>query len=192
MLERWPSDHARRASINSFGYGGSNVHVIREEAPEYVRDSLDSIATEAVSNGHLTHTRKILCLSANDSGGIERQARLLAQYLQNHHGPRLVDDLVYTLGQRRTIQKYRCAIQGESIQGLKSNLEKGAKAVSTTGEFRRLAFLFTGQGVQWPRMGCELLATYPIFNATFQAADKHMSSLGAWSLLGKSKVLTLT
>ena len=186
-MEKWPGESPRRASVNSFGYGGSNVHAILEEAPEYIGNDLDSNGTEAPSNGHLTHTRKILSLSASDSGGVERQARLLAQYLESHHGSSLMDDLVYTLGQRRTIHKHRYAFQGESIQELRSSLERGPYSISKTGEFKRIAFLFTGQGAQWPRMGCELLTTYPIFNASFQAADEHMKSLGApWSLLGES------
>ena len=127
----------------------------------------------------------MLCLSAHDSGGIERQARLLANYLHDHHGKDLMDDLVFTLGQRRSLHKYRYAIQSDSLEDLQSSLRELVYTAPTPSRSRRLAFLFTGQGAQWPRMGCELLAAYPIFYDTFRAADKYLSSLGAtWSLLG--------
>ena len=128
---------------------------------------------------------KILCLSANDSGGVERQAGLLAKYLDGRLDSVSMNDLVYTLGQRRSFHKYRYAIQGDSIQSLQNGLEKVKYNPPKASGFRRLAFIFTGQGAQWPRMGSELLAAYPVFKKAFQAADEHMSSLGAkWSLLG--------
>ena len=133
----------------------------------------------------------MLCLSASDSDGIERQAKLLVQYLQDHHGSGLMNDLVYTLGQRRSVHKHRYAIHGESIQEMQSILERTKFDAPKAGGHKKLAFLFTGQGAQWPRMGCELIAAYPVFNESFQVADKRMESLGAtWSLLGMSKVLS--
>lgn len=129
-------------------------------------------------------------MSANDSGGIERQAGLLADYLQGHPGSDLMNDLAYTLSQRRSIHKHRYAIQSDSVEGLQSSLEKMKYNPPTAGGPTKLAFIFTGQGAQWPKMGCELLAAYPIFRNAFQAADKHMRSLGAtWSLIGMFRAL---
>ena len=96
-----------------------------------------------------------------------------------------MNDLAYTLGQRRSIHKYRFAIQGDSLEGMQSSLEKLTHHPPKAGRIGRLAFIFTGQGAQWPKMGHELLTTYPVFKNAFQAADRHMKSLGAtWSLLG--------
>lgn len=96
-----------------------------------------------------------------------------------------MDDLVYTLGQRRTVLKYRYAIQSDSVEGLRTSLNTLKYKSTKAGGSRRLAFMFTGQGAQWPKMGCELLAAYPIFKNVFIAADRHMSRLGAtWSLIG--------
>lgn len=161
------------------------MHAILEEAPGHAGNTSDSNGTQQNANGHIVHGRKIICLSANDSDGIERQAKLLAEYLQGHADIDVMDDLAYTLGQRRSIHKHKVAIQSGSIQDLQSSLEglkyKAPKASATP----RLVFIFTGQGAQWPRMGRELLAAYPVFKKAFEAADEHMSSLGAtWSLLG--------
>ena len=181
-LESWSVDHhPRRASVNSFGYGGSNVHVILEEAPDITGDGSEPKST----NGNLNAQRKLLCLSANHEAGIERQARLLAEYLRSHPALESMDDLVYTLGQRRSIHKHRFAVQSDSIRGMQSNLEKLTYNPPKAGGVRRLAFVFTGQGAQWPRMGCELLVAYPVFRDSFKAAEEHLRNLGAkWSLLG--------
>ena len=133
----------------------------------------------------LNHRRKIMCLSANDQSGIERQAGRLAKYLQAHLDSVSLDDLVYTLGQRRSLHRYRYATQGHSIQSLQQNLESIKYTPPKASGLRRLAFVFTGQGAQWPRMGCELFTVYPVFKAAFQAADDYVRCLGAkWSLLG--------
>ena len=133
----------------------------------------------------LNPRQKILCLSANDSSGVERQARRLAEYLRGHLDSVSIDDLVYTLGQRRSFHRYRYATQGSSIKSLQHNLERVKYNPPKAGGLRRLAFIFTGQGAQWPRMGCELFSAYPVFKTTFQAADEHVRCLGAkWSLLG--------
>lgn len=140
----------------------------------------------------LNQERKIFCLSVNDSSGIKRQARRLAEYLQGHHDPALMNDLAYTLCQRRSMHKYRFAVQSGSLEGLRSSLEKLKYEPPKAGRIGRLAFIFTGQGAQWPKMGQELLTTYPVFERAFQAADKHMNSLGAtWSLIGMLKAPSL-
>lgn len=177
--------------MNSFGYGGANVHVILEEAPDRGRNNSDSNVLKEIPDGYAVNRRKMLCLSANDPDGIERQAKVLSEYLQGHPGVEIMEDLVYTLGQRRSILKHRCAIQGDSVQGLILSLENLKYRPPKPSGLRRLAFIFTGQGAQWPKMGWELLAAYPVFKNAFQAADKHMSSLGAtWSLLGTSRVMS--
>ena len=148
------------------------------------------MGTETNFDGHLTHRRKILCLSANDSGGIERQARLLAQYLQCRRDQEVFDDLIFTLGQRRSLHKYKLAVQGDSIQELRLSLQNLVYSPPTASGFQKLIFIFTGQGAQWPKMGRELLAAYPVFHNTFQTVNQHLSDLGAtWSLLGMLRYL---
>lgn len=167
------------------------MHAILEEAPDHAGTPLELNGTWDSANTHNIHRRKVYCLSANDSDGIDRQARLLVEYLQCHARTELMDDLAYTLGQRRSIHRYKVAIQSGSIQELKMSLEGLKRNATKASAITRLAFIFTGQGAQWPKMGHELLGTYPVFKNVFEAADKHMSSLGAtWSLLGMFRDLS--
>ena len=159
--------------------------MVLEEAPNYAGNQIEVNGFGEIADVDKSDGRKVLCLSAHDAGGIERQATLLAEYLRAHTGSQFMNDLVYTLGQRRSIQKHRYAVHSDTAQGLQSNLDKLKYVAPKASRLKRLAFIFTGQGAQWPRMGCELLAAYPVFRETFYAADKHMSSLGAtWSLSG--------
>ena len=159
--------------------------MVLEEPPNYAGNQTEVNGFEEIADLGKTNGRKVLCLSAHDAGGIERQATLLAEYLRAHTGPQFMNDLVYTLGQRRSIQKHRYAVHSDTTQGLQLILGKLKYAPPKASGLKRLVFIFTGQGAQWPRMGCELLASYPVFRETFYTADKHMSSLGAtWSLSG--------
>ncbi|KAJ5787110.1 polyketide synthase [Penicillium paradoxum] len=130
-LEQWPSASVRRASINNFGYGGSNAHIIMEGSASWVSDG-GSI--NGYSNGHVrgrtngslsasnksgkisqlkSHVQsdlddsKVLVLSGKDEQACQKMISNLADFLeqdQSTHSNRksFLESLVYTLGQRRT------------------------------------------------------------------------------------------
>ena len=129
----------------------------------------------------------MICLSAKESQGVQRQADRLLKYVKNHEKENILDNLAYTLGQRRSMLKHKIAIQCNTMHGLRSSLEHFQyKPVQTQG-YKNLAFVFTGQGAQWPRMGRELLTAYPVYKKAFQAANDQLTRLGAsWSIFGKS------
>ena len=176
----WICDHPRRASVNSFGYGGTNVHVVIEEPPS----RKTSVNGYGLSSTKRTK-KKILLISANDEESLERLARSIADYIKESRISQTIENLTYTLGQRWSLLRYRIAVRGSTRQELEIILRSiKAKPIRIT-ERPRICFVFTGQGAQWAKMGLELLSSFPTFHASMHAADKALAHLGSpWSLLG--------
>ena len=128
-------------------------------------------------------------LSAHEVDSLRRFAHAIAEYTE---GSDKFDDLVYTLGQRRSLLRYKIAIQSCGMKELSAALRSTKISSSRAPSNPRICFIFTGQGAQWAQMGCELLSAYPIYRSTLHAADAVVARLGAsWSLLGRSAVYLL-
>ncbi|HEX9668793.1 MAG TPA: type I polyketide synthase, partial [Thermoanaerobaculia bacterium] len=149
-LSDWPRNGApRRAGVSAFGMGGTNAHVILEEAPERLPSDP-------------AQPWQLLPLSARTPAALERATANLADHLEAH--PDLdLGDAAYTLGVGRKSFPHRralvCRDRAEAIEAARS---PGGSATGYTeaGE-RPVAFLFSGQGAQYPGMGADLYATQP-------------------------------
>lgn len=205
-LEKWPvaPGQRMRASVNNFGYGGSNAHVIMEDANGlsqnhsvngkvngHVNGNINGV--DAHVNGTTVDKYKLLVVSAKDEHAHENMVARLADFLRQkeQHSSQdvetLLDNLVYTLGQRRTVFPRVAAYPVPTSQGL-----EGVAKVLETPKFRpsrpsqrpRIGMVFTGQGAQWYAMGRELVATYPVYKESLEEADGYLRELGAdWSLM---------
>lgn len=97
-----------------------------------------------------------------------------------------LDNMAYTLGQRRTFLPWRLACSAILGQELNASLSNDAVPVRSSKE-PTVGFVFTGQGAQWHGMGKELLGTYPVFKKTMQNVDACLKSFGAtFSIIGMS------
>lgn len=118
----------------------------------------------------------------------------LQQYLsdaQVHDEGQFLDDLAYTIGQRRSRFPWVIATPARSVQSLVEALKNGDLRPHRASDEPRLGFVFTGQGAQWYGMGRELIDAYPVYKATLLEGERHLKSLGAqWSLLGKPPCVT--
>ncbi|KAB8201414.1 hypothetical protein BDV34DRAFT_237643 [Aspergillus parasiticus] len=202
-LEKWPvaPGQTMRASVNNFGYGGSNAHIIMEDANGLSRNRSGNGHVNGHVNGntngvdaHVTGEEyRLLVVSAKDEHVHEKMVARLADFLRQkeQHGSKdtesFLQNLVYTLGQRRTVFPWVAAYPVPITQGL-----DGVAKVLETPKFRpsrpsqspRIGMVFTGQGAQWYAMGRELTTTYPVFKASLEEADRHLRDLGAdWSLI---------
>jgi amino acid adenylation domain-containing protein len=151
----WPRGATpRRAGVSSFGVGGTNAHVILEEAPVQTATTAGRPA-------------QLLTLSARSESALDQAARDLAAHLEAHPALALAD-AAFTLqtGRQQFIQR-RCIVAGSATEAIAA-LRTGAKL--TRKDDRRdtpVAFIFPGQGSQYPRMGAQLYAGEPAFRAAF-------------------------
>ena len=160
---QWPQNAPKRASINSFGYGGSNAHAIVEQAGASDRanhtSSYVSADDELALDEEDAERPSVLVLSANDAATLKANIKSLSAHLINPRVKINLPDLAYTLSERRTRLWHRAFITTENTE-LDEQPEAWtiAKKNPQTPSF---GFVFTGQGAQWPRMGKDLLHYFP-------------------------------
>ena len=129
-------------------------------------------------------------LSAKDQQAATSMAFNLRKYLESnkaHEGieAELLDNLAYTLGQRRTMFPWMAAVSARNREELVDALNSEDLKPNRTSQRPRIGFVFTGQGAQWYAMGRELIHTYPVFRNALVEAEQHLNDLGAsWSLIG--------
>ena len=131
---------------------------------------------------------QVFVLSAFEKGSSISQIKSLHAYLTKQtkeDSPRLMQDLAFTLAQRRSLYTWRVAIPASSQAELIDRLTDKDVQPYKSSIAPRLAFIFTGQGAQWAAMGRELMRDYPIYASTIHEADSCLKALGAkWSLIG--------
>ncbi|KAK3903543.1 putative polyketide synthase protein [Staphylotrichum tortipilum] len=188
----WPPCKIRRASINSFGYGGSNAHAVLEQADahvdaeaglrhvsSYLSEDDDDFLLEGGEDGPY----RLLVFSANDETSLRANVKALSDHLANPRVRVTLGDLAYTLSERRS----RLFHRGFVVTARSTELdERGLVLGKKSSDAPRVGFVFTGQGAQWPEMGKELLQAFPLTRAILVELDQVLQSLPnppAWSLL---------
>ncbi|UKZ55353.1 Type I Iterative PKS [Trichoderma virens] len=180
----WPIPGIRRVSVNSFGFGGSNAHVVVDEAPGYLTlkglkaNHSSTDVTPQSSAGASTEARpeaRLFCYSANDNPGVSRVMKSHIQFLesiQKDTGDSL-RNYSYTLGCRRSNLEWKGFIIAESASDLVAKILAFDTTHLTRSSLKKqskLGFVFCGQGAQWAQMGTDLMS-FNVYSASLKEAS---------------------
>jgi len=169
-LQGWEkSGSPRRAGVSAFGMGGTNAHVILEEAPE-----LTHPPTKADRPTHL------FTLSAKDENALMGLAERYVNYLKHDTSARTAD-ICFTSNNGRTHFDHRLSVVAETTEVLHAKLDAFCCGTCPAGVYMGrqkaknappVVFLFTGQGSQYVGMGRELYETQPTFRKALDRCDE--------------------
>ena len=178
----WPKDSlVRRASINSFGYDGTNGHVIVEGVNSlYPWYRLGKTKADA-SYDHSAPRPFLIAFSAHDNVTLSRNILAHGNIADRFY----LADLAYTLNLRRSRFSQRAFTIATEGNELKDFALPSFKFGAARKQAPKLSFIFTGQGAQWAGMGAEAMKTFPSFLETIKALNRvlhRLESPPSWKL----------
>jgi len=167
---RWSPDQPLMG-VSSFGFGGTNAHVIVAPSPTAEEKEIER-----------DRSRHLLTLSAKTESALQQVIQRYQDYLQTHPQVSLAD-LCYTANVGRSPFKHRIAVTAESIAELQQQLDQVSPQSSDRQTPPKIAMLFTGQGSQSPHLGHQLYETQPIFREILDRCDRALEDTLETSLL---------
>lgn len=168
-----PAGTPRRAGVSSFGIGGTNAHVVVEEAPTALSQDADDVASPL----------HVLALSAASEPALHARAAAFAEHLERTAAR--LQDVCHTANARRSHHAFRLLVSGSSRGELVQALRAGVRAQRVHASSRpgKIAFVFGGSGSQWPGMGRDLYASEPVFARSLDACSREISKHMGWSVV---------
>ncbi len=185
-----PADAVNYAGVNSFGYGGSNGHAL-------LRSPHADEISPFVQKSEQDRTW-LVPVSARSQGALKALAQSYSTFLLNDlaaENKYVMEDIVYSLGCRRTQHKFRAAVIARDKKDLADKLARFSAGEfldtviddqATTGTSnRKINFVCTGMGPQWWKMGRELYASEPVFKREMDRIEEAFVSTNGWSVLAE-------
>lgn len=177
-------DPGALVGVSSFGISGTNAHLVLEGPPE-----VPSVPAEVPGPG--PGRPHLFPFSAPTASGLRKTLQNWVAWLSRHELPAL-EDMAYTLGERRAHHGERLAVAASDAEDLRASIQAyldgaGPPGVvdgnGETGGTGRVAFLFPGQGSQWTGMGRDLMDREPIFRQALEGCQEAMAPHVDWALL---------
>jgi acyl transferase domain-containing protein/SAM-dependent methyltransferase/acyl carrier protein len=178
----WRAGEVRYAGVSSFGFGGTNAHIVLREAP-----AIRAAAPESAGAARRAH---LLPISAKTPAALRAHAADWERLLDG--GNLALSDVCHWAALRRSHHEHRLAIAGHTAGELAAALsaflrgdERFSAGHADPERRRRMVWVFPGQGSHWPRMGASLLATEPVFRAALEECDRIFHPFSGWSLVAE-------
>ena len=150
----WVSEGPRRAGVSGFGVGGTNVHLVLEQAPDLQPSNVDT--------ADLQDAVQVLALSAKTAESLKEMSVELGHALKASDAPALAD-VAYTLQEGRQTHAFRMVVAASTPSDAAARLIASPSVRRAAPDRPRLVFMFPGQGAQYPGMGSELYTNEPEF-----------------------------
>ncbi|MET7761571.1 type I polyketide synthase [Streptomyces sp. NPDC005393] len=187
-LTPWPvRTGPRLAAVSSFGFSGTNAHVLLEQpptAPARRPEPRPPLTTRTIP--------QVFLVPAGSPAALPGAARRMADWLEGDGADVPLRDIAHTLALRRAPGRGRLGVttasRGELVRALRAFAAGRAHPGVVTGTVgaavsRRPVWVFSGQGSQWPGMGRDLLETEPAFAAALAEADALIAAEAGFSVL---------
>ncbi len=170
QLRAWPERNGKRiAGVSSFGFSGTNAHVVLQGDNEDKKEKEPSGLT-----------RHVLALSAKNEAALNEMARSYAQHIADH-GEQTLDEICYNANTGRARLSHRLAIAANTREEMREKLAAFThgqmlphvqRGFAANEDQPKIAFLFTGQGAQYLDMGRKLYETQPVFRAALERCEE--------------------
>lgn len=178
------TSHVLRACVNSFGYGGTNAHVVLEAASQ----------SPTINTVNQENQNVLMPLTAKSPEALKANARELSEFILMDEEIHF-NDLAQTLISHRTHFDHRLVVKGNSLQDIAKKLSWWSEGKTVDDLFSgkilksnpKIAFVYSGMGPQWWGMGQELLEHSSVFKQTIEECDRFLLPVSGWSLLKEMK-----
>jgi acyl transferase domain-containing protein/NADPH:quinone reductase-like Zn-dependent oxidoreductase/surfactin synthase thioesterase subunit/ubiquinone/menaquinone biosynthesis C-methylase UbiE len=179
----WPAKTSEEcfAGINSFGFGGSNVHVVLQghKQNDQKQKSTDKKGLQ------------VCTLSTRNSDALQELTQTYIDWLKDKKNTATLSDICYSTAVRNSHHDFRLSVVAESKEELAESLQiyLNGETLNEISENRaletkdKIVFIFSGQGPQWFAMGRQLLESEPLFRENIEKLEKMLSVHADWSLV---------
>jgi acyl transferase domain-containing protein len=164
----------RMAGVNSFGYSGTNAHIILQEAPVQIKGNIDS--SESLKESLFDNAGELVVISAKSAPSLDEVIGRWIDFLDTENSASL-RDIAFNSAMNRTHLTQRLLVIGKDRDEIKQKLQTWQDGRTPKGLVHgqvfakvkpKIAFIFTGQGSQYAEMGRELFENAPHFAETIQ------------------------
>jgi acyl transferase domain-containing protein/NADPH:quinone reductase-like Zn-dependent oxidoreductase len=192
-VENLPADETSYACINSFGYGGTNAHMLLREVPKDKNQNRGKPVLQIqdlIKPTDKNHGFFLFPVSTRDQRALKDLTQKYYDFIVNENP--CLSDLIYSACFRRSHHKNRLVIAAETKEQLTEGLKSYTRGVLLKGTVENQAnidekpgivFVYTGMGPQWWAMGREMMKAEPVFRKKVEECDRVFKKHAGWSIL---------